>query len=187
MDELTLAQARPPMPRNYYAVGPQDTDTLRYRLGAHDDIDSFCDQLRGIQRDARGKETNTKDEQDRYRVVNDEGIYQIRAFLRASCSKITHLTKYTNEDRVLRQMRELSKAWLFMIILHRKTWEIRDRDIVLHPGEKLLFESMLRANDGFENNNISKAYNVNENIDRMGAPPPMDAGARPGLLRRFFQ
>lgn len=171
--------------KNYYGGwNEQSADNLKYRLDAKDAINDLCDQLRGIRKDRMGRPVQMEPgEQERLRIMNEEGIYRVQTFLQSACGKITHLTKYENEDRVLRQMRSLARSWLFVIVLNRKRWDIKDKDIILHAGEKLLFESMLRAKEGFENNNISQTYIVNENIERNGMPPTQ---RRQGFFGRFF-
>lgn len=168
--------------KNYYAgMNDFNSDNLKYRLDAKDAIRELCDQLRGVQRDRAGRVVS---EEEGFRLMNDEGIYRVNVFLQAGCGKITHLTKYENEDRILRQMRYLSTAWLFSIVLNRKRWAVKDKDMIVQAGEKLMFESMLRAKEGFENNNISQTYIVNENIDRTGAPPsPIE---RRGFMSRWL-
>lgn len=186
IDPAGQAQAPPPQyggqPKNYYAgFNDSQGDNLKYRLDAKDAIRELCEQLAGHERDRTGR-LETKNE--RMRLLNDEGIFRVKVFLQSACGKITHLTKYENEDRVLRQMRHHASPWLFTLVLNRKNWDIRDKETILFAGEKLMFESMLRAKEGFENNNISQTYIVNENIDRTGVPPP--SMQRPGILSRWL-
>lgn len=179
----------------YYASSVMDRDdNLRYRLDARDSIEELCEYFRGILYDENQQPIVPKTEGQREeaaarRLMSDDGIFFIKTWLLEHCTKMTHLTKYTNEDRVLRQMKHHSRVLLKAIVLNRKRWKVKNKDLILYGCEKLLFESMLRASEGFENNNISQTYIVQEQISRDGRKPqPEQSGGwfswlRPG--RRY--
>lgn len=148
--------------RNYMGSGQDSVDGLKYRLGGEDIIRSMVDMLKGAVRDNYGRVTSYD---ENLRMMNDKGIYQVEFFVRGAISKITHLTRYINEDRINTHMKEHAKNLAFNITLNVRTWEIKNKDFVQYMVEKAIYESMLRSNDGFENNNISKSWLVSENID----------------------
>jgi hypothetical protein len=122
----------------------------------------MIDMLRGAVRDQYGRIVNYD---ENLRLMNDIGIYQAEFFVKGNITKVTHLTNYHSEDRIHMTMRPLARMWSFQITLNRKKWDIKNKDLVQMVVEKTIYESMLRANEGFENNNISKSWYVNENIE----------------------
>lgn len=171
----------PPVSKNYYGGSNiQNYDTIKYRLDPKGIIE-FCDGLRGIERDRFQKVVR---ENVDWKVCTDEGVRNIQQFLLSSCGSVTHLTNYTNESRVLLQQRHHVRAYLRMVVLNMKRWKVQNKNLVVMPAEKLIFESMLRAKEGFENNNISRQINVHETIDRNGQMP--EGQQRQGFLSRWF-
>lgn len=165
--------------RNYYADARDISDGLKYRLSGEDIIKELIADLRGAQRDQYGKIASYDEEN---RIINDIGAYKIRYLLNSELNKITHLTKYANEERVFRQVRELFKMIAFVITLNCKIWEVRDKDVLQQSLEQTIFNAMLRGNEGFENNNVSKSWNVNENINQ--SPQQQQGGFLSSLFRR---
>ena len=105
--------------RNYYDFPPADPIGLRYRLEGDDVITGVVNILRGgvIQHKDGSVEYN-----ERYRLMNDEGIARVELFIRGGVNKINHLTKYKNEERIMRQMRSLLKAFTIELTLNLKRW-----------------------------------------------------------------
>lgn len=152
-----------PSQRNYFQSGTDAVDGLKYRLDAKDIIKEIEDTLKAIDRDSMGKVISEHPED---RVVNEHGIIGAKIWLKSALGKITHLTKFENIEHINKQQRWLAKDWAFQITLHRKLWSIKNKDALQMMIEKQTYESMLRANDGFENGNISRSYNTHETIDR---------------------
>lgn len=148
--------------RNYYANQRDVADSLKYRLNNNELIKRIIDQLSGATYDNNGR-VNGYD--PNLRLLNEKGIYNIRVILEGQISKNTHLTKYANETRINEQMKSILKKIIDTMTLQRKEWDIKNKDSVLLIIETGILESKLRANEGFENNNVSRSWNVNENID----------------------
>lgn len=147
--------------RNYFADTKDQSDSLKYRLSGEDIVKKLVEDLRGAIRDDYGRIVRYD---EKFRLLNDLGANRISYILSSELNKITHLTKYANEDRVFRQCKELFKMVAFIITLNRKDWAVRDKDSIQQTVENTIFNAMLRGNEGFENNNVSKSWNVNENI-----------------------
>lgn len=159
------------MPRNYFPDRKLDADGLKFRLGAEDIISSILEQLKGAVFDQYGriKEYNTN-----FSLLNDEGIHGISFILKGRLTKITHLTKYDNKDEIARQIKPMAKILAFELVLNRKRWGVVDKDLIQQVIENTLYESMKRAGGGFENDNISKNWQVSQFIDQ--SKPGKDTG-----------
>lgn len=161
--------------RNYFQDHRENVDGLKYRLDAKDVIKEIELALSAVEVDQYGKiiKENPDD-----RIVNDHGIIAARLWLKAALGKITHLTNFEHLEHVNRQQRWLAKDWCFQVTLHSKKWGVTDKDALQMLIEKQLYESMLRAQKGFENNNISRSYSVQEHIE----PPPEKQPGQPGIF-----
>ena len=158
--------------RNYYPDKKLEADGLKFRLGADDIIISILEQLRGAVFDKYGR---VVEYDKQYRLMNDQGIHGISFILKGRLTKITHLTKYDNKDEIARQIKPMAKILAFELVLNRKQWGVKDKDLIQQVIENTLYESMKRAGGGFENDNISKNWQVSQFIDqtRPGKEPDM--------------
>lgn len=168
-------------PINYYQHMSAQPDGLRFRLDAADVITRVEDELRGgVQYERNGVKTYYEER----RMMNDTGISRVSALLHSIVNKVGHLTKYANEERVLRQVKAIVKSFIVDLTLNLKKWapqariandgslfnpsmdKVRNKRIVIQMIENAVHESMLRADGGFEASNLSKIWNVQEIDDR---------------------
>lgn len=104
--------------KNYFPDVEADPAGLRYRLEGDDVIKAVITNL-------RGGLIKTKDGyvyNEAYRHMNEEGIARVEFFLRGGVNKINHITKYKNEERVMRQMRALARAFTIELTENLKYW-----------------------------------------------------------------
>lgn len=105
--------------RNYYAAPQIDAEGLRYRLEGHEIVERVVDTLRGgAYEDGNGRKVY----RETHRLMNEEGIARVEMFLSGAVNKVVHLTKYKNEDRILRQVLEMARAFLFEQTANMKRW-----------------------------------------------------------------
>lgn len=148
---------------DFYADYNQTQTGLKERIDPSNEIQRVIDTFAGVERDKYGKETpNSR----KYPVMNDEGCSRTKGFLYGMVTKITHLAKYQNEERINRQTRHFCKEWVKIIVKNRKKWNIIDREVVLSEIENFIYESKTRANDGFEASITGKAHQVSEIIQQ---------------------
>lgn len=165
-----------PQASNYYRNQLDYATGLKYRLDGEDVLERAIDTLRGgVRQTVNGK----KHYFDEYRLMNEVGIQRARMVLEAGVNKINHLTKYTDKEMIFRQIRSLTKAWLFEVTLNCKRWspeakinngrlvnpnfsKIRNKRLVIQTIENALLQSMLRGTDGFEASLTSKQFSVQE-------------------------
>lgn len=148
-------------PPNYFQASQDSVGGLKYRVDPRQEIQEVVDTFMGVQRDKFGR---LLENQKTWPLMNEEGIARSLGWLRGMVTKMTHLTKYENEDRINRQIRHYIRSWLYIIVKERKRWEIKDMVAVLVEVEKLIHESMLRGEKGFEANLTAKQYQVSELI-----------------------
>lgn len=150
--------AEPVGQKNYFGSALDSVSGLRYRLDGKDVINDMEITLRGGYVDRRGKILYDETK----RIMNDKGIHHARFMLQSAVNKINHLTKYDNEDRIQKQTQMLARAWIFQVVKNRKNWEVTEPREAVRVIEQTIYESMLRGNDGFEAELITKSHNVNE-------------------------
>lgn len=190
--------------RNYFGPQGPDADALKYRLDGEDVIKRVVDTLRGgFFEGADGRKVYREE----YRLMNDEGISRVEMTIRSGVNKVIHLTKYKNEERILRQVKELARAFAHELVANIKRWgpiyttkvseddyedwyhktgvvtasilveeagvltvmyrvKVRTKHLVPQLIENGILAGMQRGEEGFENTNLGKTYNVNEIIDR---------------------
>lgn len=164
-------------PVNYYRNQLDYATGLKYRLDGDDVIERAIDTLRG---GVRAKHQGKKLYFDEYRLMNEVGIQRARMVLESGVNKINHLTKYTDNDMISRQIKSLIKGWLFEVTLNAKRWspqayfddkgmlfnpnfsKVRNKRLIILTVENALFQSMLRGTDGFEASLTSKQFSVQE-------------------------
>lgn len=168
---------------NYYQEQKELYDTVRYRTAGKQVVQEFLENLRGAVIDERTGAITHYDEA--YRLVDESGIRAIKAFLESASSQITSLTNYKEEDRVNRHQIYYARELARQIILNRKLWKVRNCGFVQLGGEKIMYDSMLKAVGGFENNNISRSWVVSENIDTPQQQQPI--AQKTGLFRSLFR
>lgn len=103
---------------DYYNNQSIDPRGIRYRLDATEVIEETIDRLRGGYTVVSG----VKRYKEQQRMMNEEGIACVDFFLRGAVNKISHLTNFANEARVMIQIRELASAFLQELTLCRKVW-----------------------------------------------------------------
>lgn len=143
--------------QNNYFMSEDSRGGTKYRVDPKSEIKSVVDTFAGIKRDYLGREINTG-----YAIMNEEGVARTAGFLEGSITKITHLSNYTNENRINRQLRHYLKTWVFVLVTNKKRWKVKDMRVIISEIEKLLHESMLRANQALEANLTAKSHQVNE-------------------------
>ena len=188
-----------PQAANYYRNQLDYATGLKYRLDGEDVIERAIDTLRGgVRATINGKKVYF----DEFKLMNEVGIQRARMVLEAGVNKINHLTKYTDKEMIFRQIRSLTKAWLFEVTLNCKRWspearftakgelvnpdftKIRNKRLVIQTVENALLQSMLRGTDGFEASLTSKQFSVQEIQDnRQGG----GVGRRGGFFGGLFQ
>lgn len=163
----------PPMPpsggyggRSYFN-NYDNVEGLKYRLGAEDSIKDTTEMLKGAVKDRNGR---TVSYDERLKMMNDVGIFRVEFIMRGCVGKLTHLTNYSHEDRINTIMKPTARMVAREMARNRRTWEIKERDVIQIVVEKNMIESMQRGKEGFDNNNVSRNWMVSENIDNM--PPP---------------
>lgn len=105
--------------RNYFQPGGMyGPGGLKYRLGAKDVIQDIIDQLRGFRRNTDG----VKLEDQECRLMNEVGIHAVLSFLSGVVTKVGHLTRYENEDRIMKQLRTMIGEFLTELTLNLKRW-----------------------------------------------------------------
>lgn len=154
-------------PRNYFRGSQQSDQGLKYRLDARDVIRDVCDTLSGISRDKYGRPI----ENESLRLMNEEGVYAARFFLQGSVNKIAHLTKYENEERIMRQMRAQAHEWIKNVALNKKRWDVKHKGLVVQVVENAILQSMQRGNEGFEASLTGKGWQVSELVDTRPQQP----------------
>lgn len=189
-----------PQAANYYRNQLDYATGLKYRLDGDDVIERAIDTLRG---GVKAKVNGQKKYFDEYKLMNEVGIQRARMVLEAGVNKINHLTKYTDKEMIFRQIRSLTKAWLFEVTLNCKRWspearftrdgrlinpdftKIRNKRLVIQTVENALLQSMLRGTDGFEASLTSKQFSVQEIQDnRSGSGRGGGRGWFGGLFQR---
>jgi hypothetical protein len=168
------------MEPNYYPE-IQHPDSLHYRLDTKEIIEQSIDTFRGGVKgiDEKGKKTyNTE-----HRLMNDLGISKAKMMLESGVNKIVHLTKFKDEERVFRQVKSMTKTWIYEVVLNMKKWaptayfnsngklvnpsgdKIRNKHLVIAVVENGLLQSMLRGTAGFEAELTGKQMQVVESRD----------------------
>ena len=148
--------------RSIYNDSNNNAQGLQFRLDNNDIIKRTSLRLRGAIFDEYNR---VKGYDEKLRVINDTGAYQIITWLEGVTSKNTHLTNFSAEDRVNQHTIRWGIICANMITQHAKEWEITNKDTVQMSIEKALHESMLKAQGGFENNNISHSHTTQEYIE----------------------
>jgi len=180
----------------YYNDDQADPGGMRYRLEGDDVISAVVSSLRGglVEDSKTGKVRFNR----HYRLMNEEGVARVELFLRSGVNKINHLTKYKNEERVMRQMRSLCKSFLIELVENLKRWapsartdngvlinptydKVRNKHLVLQLVENALFQSMQRGQEGFEAELTGKHFVVTENVGREN-----ERSERGGAVRNLF-
>lgn len=165
-----------PQASNYYRNQLDYATGLKYRLDGDDVIERAIDTLRGgVKQTINARKIYFEE----YKLMNEVGIQRARMVLEAGVNKINHLTKYTDKEMIFRQIRSLTKAWLFEVTLNCKRWapeakivnsrlvnnnfsKIKNKRLVIQTVENALLQSMLRGTDGFEASLTSKQFSVQE-------------------------
>lgn len=166
-------------PVNYYQGGVVDEGSLRFRVDADDVITKIADELRGgLKTERKGVKTYHEER----RMMNEEGVSRVVALFNGIVNKVGHLTKYQNEERVVRQLKSVIKSFIFELILNLKRWapsgsyKVRNKRVIIQMVENAVHASMLRADGGFEANNLSKIWNVNQIEDYRQQSAPRAGG-----------
>jgi hypothetical protein len=160
MDQMYLPQGK-----SYFASQNDTASGFKYRVEGNETIQRTLDSLRGgIEKDAYGK--IVYDEQ--FRMMNDLGLSRAQFFLVGIVNKNTHLTKFKDEDQILRQTRALAREWCVTVATNRKRWSVKDPDLVQNVMEGAILASLLRATDGFEADLSAKTHHVQETINSPG-------------------
>lgn len=110
----------PGVARNYFQNANEAVSGLKYRLDGRDVIKDVCDKLRGGF--TTDNQTGERKYNESFRLMNEIGISRAEFFLTTGVNKITHLTKYKNEDRIMLQMKALAKAWIVELAANMKNW-----------------------------------------------------------------
>lgn len=165
---------------NYYQEVSQ-ADSLRYRLDAGELIEQAVDTFKGgvVGLDEYGKKVFFEGQ----RLMNDLGIQRARMVLEAGVNKINHLTKYKDEERAFRQVKSITRMWIYEVTLNMKKWapeatfdangklinehthKIRNKHLIIAVVENAILQSMLRATAGFEAELTGKQMVVSEHKD----------------------
>jgi hypothetical protein len=106
-------------PRNYYGGGQAQSEGFKYREEGKDVIKELCDMFRGgVSKDEKGKIVYNEE----FRMMNDHGVHAISGLLRSITNKLTHLTRFENEERVHRQQKAEMLNLLIDFTLNMKLW-----------------------------------------------------------------
>ena len=165
--------------RSYYQDAKDSFDTVRYRTAGKQVVQEFLENLRGATYDEHGR---FKSYDESLKLINDIGLRAIKSFLESASSQITSLSNYAGEDRIHRHISYLAKGLAKQIVLYGRDWEVKNKDFLQLGCEKIMFDTMLKAKEGFENNNISKSWYVSENIEQT---PPRQEGVVSGFRGLF--
>ena len=144
--------------KNYYAGASDSVSGLRFRVDPQIEIRRVVDTFAGVSRDKYGREIGKA----KFPMMNEEGVRNARGWLEGTVTKMTHLTKYLNEERIMRQVRYYIGVWIYNVTRYKKLWGIKNTRAVIAEVEKLITESMFRGHEGFEANLTAKSFQVQE-------------------------
>jgi len=154
---------------NYYHNPYNQDSGLKYRLEADEEVLNVVHELRGGVLSRQGNKIIYNEE---FRLVNELGVARIHMLLRSSINKVNHLTKYSGEERVFRQVKSIMRSFIFELTHNLKTWrpfindktclKVNNKSLIIQTIENVILQSSLRATDGFEAELTGKSWNVNE-------------------------
>lgn len=154
-------------PRNYFSAANDSYLGFRERISADEIVQATCDELSGVWYDDNGE----KHQSQEFRFLNEVGVNRVRAILKSFVNKITHLTKFENENRVLLQVKSTIQAFIPELVLNLRPWAPKGKDkipnwpLIVHMLEKQFLASALRGNAGFEALNVTQQHHILESID----------------------
>lgn len=181
-------------PVNYYKGAIDSVSGLRYRLDGDDFIEQAVDTLRG---GVKSKVAGKKQYYDEFRCMNDLGIQRAKMVIQSGVNKVSHLTKYKDEERLFRQIRSIIKAWVFEVTLNMKSWapeadfvdgklinphyaKVRNKRLVIQTIENAVLQGMQRGVDAMEAQLTAKSWGVTEIMDNR------EQQRKQGVLSGFF-
>ncbi len=150
-----------PFSKNYFAgQATEDASGFKYRVSGESVVRRTLDALQGATRDEEG---NLKYEK-KFRLMNPEGLSRAKLFMEALINQNTHLSRFRDEQRVLRQIKSLSKEWVVTVATNRKRWQITEPDLIQQIMEQTILISFNRADEGFEAELSAKSHHVMEQV-----------------------
>lgn len=188
------------LPMDFYNAPLQSQiDSVKYRLEGVERIDSVVDTLRG---GVQSMNNGVKSYSEENRLMNELGIQRVRMILESGVNKINHLTKYSDEDRIFRQIKAVMKDFVFELVLNTKSWapkartesgllinptmdKVRNKRLIVQLVENALLQSMLRGDKGFEADITGKNIQVSETRNLQPDYGGYPATQQPGFLSRF--
>lgn len=148
--------------RNYFNSSLDSSTGFKYRVDGGEIVKKTIDELRGgLYKDKNGRNQYRKE----FQMMNDLGIARASFFLNGIVNKNTHLSRFRDEARILRQIQALSREWCVTQAINRQRWEIKESDLVQQIMEGSILMAMLRADEGFEAGLSSKSHHVMESYN----------------------
>lgn len=153
--------------RNYFTRSNESYQGFKERIDGLDVIDQVCDELRGVKKDSFGRLQSVPE----WCMLNEMGVSRTRMVLKTSVNKITHLTKYENNSRVLTQVRTQIQAYIQELVCSLRKWapdgkpKVPNWPLVVHLVENALLASMLRGEEGFEAKNLTQQHAIMEHVE----------------------
>lgn len=144
--------------RNYFSAALDNVSGLMFRIGGEDLIEELEITLKGGKKDKNGN----VDLNPRFRMMTDEGVHAARFTLLSHVNKVNHLTRYENEERIMKATRNTINSWIFQVTLNRKRWKVDNPRAIVRCIEAVINESNQRGASGFEAELITKSHNVSE-------------------------
>lgn len=168
--------------KSYFPNAAGDASGFKFRVDGKDVVQELVDALKGgVSRDNTGRIAYNEE----YRLMNDLGVSRAQFYLKGVVNKNTHLSKFKDEERILRQVRALAKEWCVTLAQNRRRWDVKDPDVVQQLMEQSILTALLRADEGFEAQLSGKSHNVIENIQSTPQGPEQQHSGFLGLGRIF--
>lgn len=162
-EEETSAQM--PSGKNYFPSQTDSASGFKYRVEGEDVVQRTINALRGgVKKDNLGRVVYD----DQFRLMNDIGVSRAQLFLQGIINKNTHLSRFRDEQRILRQIKAVAKEWCVTVAQNRRHWEVKDPDLVQQVVETAILTALLRADEGFEAGLSSKSHHVMETYAHRG-------------------
>lgn len=150
--------------KNYYASGPDNIAGLKFRQEPNDVLSEIMMYWAG-----KFRENGHIRQDERLRLMNDEGIHFFQVYARANINKNNHLSKMSADRRNAQYIPYL-KAIIKDIVKNRRRFDIRSKSAILKSIEEPGYQSASRNEDGFEAELSAKMFNVNETIVQENTP-----------------
>jgi len=148
-------------PINYYQNAAADSQGMFYRLDGADVVDLVIDKIKGGFVVVNG----VKKYNSNKRMMNDHGVSRVEFFLSSTVSKISHLTKFSNEARVMIQIKELSRSFLIELVKNMKFWA-PEAELIEYTENKIIDLPNGRTIE----REVTVRYFINPNYDKVRNP-----------------